>query len=346
MLHNTVFHGKSLYEPLQVEARFSTILPDRLAPVISIDLPRYFGESKEHSVPVTITEENFGTSKYMIDGESFTPKIDNGSFKVLINAGVLAEGIHTLRIDTSDLVGHAASFESRFEVDNTPPSIDAFVNDSSGNLKKVTGSRVGISRESTLIWNMTDKNGIVTGTNFQFMGNHVRTAPNLISSVLINPAVQLEGAKQYSFKGEDASGNSASREIEVIVDTLKPTPSLSIANTNPQDLRGAATMVLSGGDSNIESMFLQVGTRKGMNVTGMSEYNLDTTEFPDGEYDLKLVAKDIAGNEGTIVLPVVVANYAPSITLAIIAGVVAGGGIASITWLIFGRQGRRAVNKS
>jgi hypothetical protein len=85
-------------------------------------------------------------------------------------------------------------------------------------------------------------------------------------------------------------------------------------------------------------MFLQVGDRKSMNVTGLSEYGLNTTEIPDGNYDLKPVATDIAGNEATVVMPIVVANGASQIMLGILAGLAAGGGVASVAWLVFARR--------
>jgi hypothetical protein len=155
----------------------------------------------------------------------------------------------------------------------------------------------------------------------------------------IDPAAQLEEeSQQWSIEGRDAAGNYATREIEIIVDTTKPTPSVSFSNTNPQDLRGLATVVLEAGDPNIHSMFLQVGDREAMNVTGMSEYKLDTTEIPDGNYDLKLLATDIAGNEATVVMPIVVANNAFQIIAAIIAGLAVGGGIASVAWYVFARR--------
>jgi hypothetical protein len=342
LLHNTVFHGNSLYEPVQVEAKFSTLLPDGAPPAIGINLPKYVGESREHSISVAITEENLAGYRYTIDGgEPVSPYLVNGTFDITIDARALAEGAHTLNIDVSDLVGHTTSFQSAFEVDNTPPSIEIFVQDSTGNLQKVKGSKVGISEPSDVLWNITDKNGVIEadGMRFPFFGNGTaRIVPSLSSSMTINPAVQLEGTQQYSIEGKDASGNHATRDIEVIVDTTKPTPSVSFSNANPQDLRGAATVVLGAGDSNIQNMMLQVGDRKSMNVTGMSEYKLDTTEIPDGNYDLRLVATDIAGNEAAIVMPIVVANNAPQIMFAIIAGLAAGGGIASVAWFVFARR--------
>ena len=338
LLHNTVFHGNSLYEPLQVEAKFSTILPDSTAPAIGIDLPKFVGGSKEHRIAVTITEENLAGYKYVIDGNKpVSPELINGTFDVMIDASALAEGTHTLRIDTSDLVGHVSSFASKFEVDNTPPSIDVFVKDSSGNLQKVAGGRVGISKESILLWNITDKNGVIAPDGIVLTPDDpTRIVPSLSSSITINTT--SERVYPYSFEGEDASGNSVTRDIEVIVDTMPPVPSLSIANANPQDLRGMAAIVLAAEDPNLYNMKLQVGDRKNLNVTGMREYVLDTTELPDGEYMLQLVATDIAGNEGTISMPIIVANAAPQIMSAILIGLAAGGGIASVAWFVFTRH--------
>jgi hypothetical protein len=339
LLHNTVFHGNNLYEPLQVEAKFSTILPDSAAPAIMINLPKYVGESKEHNIPVAITEENLAGYNYAIDGgKPIGPDLVNGTFDITIDTGALAEGTHTLRIDTSDLVGHVSSFESQFEVDNTPPSIDVFVQALSGNQQKVTGSKVGISQESTLLWNITDKNGVVERRSITFTNDSAKTVSYLSYSEMIDPASKPEDVYPYSFEGEDVSGNHVTRNIEVIIDKTPPTTSLSFANANPQDLRDMATIVLGADDPNIHSMTLQVGDRKSLNVTGMSEYELDTTELPDGEYELKLVATDIAGNEGTISMPIMVANAAPHIMLAILAGLAAGGGIASVAWLVFARR--------
>jgi hypothetical protein len=106
-------------------------------------------------------------------------------------------------------------------------------------LKQVTGSKIGISQESTLICNATDKNGIIAPAGVAFTSNDTpRIEPYLSSSMTIGPGLAVEGAYQYSFEGKDASGNYATRDIEVIIDTTKPTPSLSFSKANPQDLRG------------------------------------------------------------------------------------------------------------
>jgi hypothetical protein len=337
LLHNTVFHGNSLYEPVQIEAKFSTILPDSVAPVITIDLPKYVGESKEHSIPVAITEENPGGLKYFIDAESFIPKLARGGFDVLIDSSALAEGTHLLRIDTSDLVGHVTSFASEFEVDNTPPSVDIFVKDAAGNLQKIAGSRIGVSQAADISWSVVDKNSIVEPVKV-VLPDGAEIESKAFSNARVGAEQFQDGSYPFSITAYDVSGNQVTRDVQVVVDRTPPATSLSLDGVNPQDMRGLATIVLGADDPNINSMLLQVGDRKSMNVTGMSEYLLDTTELPDGEYELRLVVTDIAGNEAVATTPIVVANSAPRMMLGILAGLAAGGGIASVAWLVFARR--------
>lgn len=336
LIHNTVFHGNNLYEPVQVEAKFSTILPDSAAPVITIDLPKIIGGSKAHSIPVAIVEENLAGFTYAIDGgESI--RLDNGTFNVMIDTSALAEGTHTLRIDTSDLVGHVTSFVSQFEVDNTPPAVDVFVKDSAGSLHKVSGNRIGISKVADISWNVVDKNDITMPVQV-ILPDGSKMESKAFSNVTIGADSFQDGSYPFSITAYDVSGNIVTRSMEVIVDRAPPAASLSFDGVNPQDMRGLATIVLGVDDPNIYSMTLQIDDRKSMNVTGMSKYELDTTELPDGQYELKLVAMDIAGNEATVSRPIVVANNAPQIMGAILLGVAAGAGIASVAWFVFGKR--------
>jgi subtilisin family serine protease len=340
LLHNTVFHGNSLYEPVQVEAKFSTLLPDGAPPAIRIDLPKYVGESKEHHIPVIITEENLASFKYAIDGgEPVSPALVNGTYDITFHSA-LAEGTHTLRIDTSDLVGHVTSFASEFEVDNTSPTVDVFVKGSSGNLQKVVGSKIGLSRDTDISWSVVDKNQIAMPVHVVLPGAEIESKAFSDARVGVEPFA--EGSYPLSITAQDVSGNRVTRGLELIVDRTPPDASLSFTDAKPQDLRGSVTIVLSVDDTNLHSLALQVGDRKNTNVTGMPEYKLDTTELPDGKYELKLVATDIAGNEATVVTPIIVANNAPSITIAIIAGFAVGGMIASVAWFVFARRGQRA----
>jgi len=336
LLHNTVFHGNSLYEPLQIEAKFTTLLPDNSAPVILVDLPRYI-DSREHKIPVTITDDNLANLQYMIDvDEPVDPEIKGNEFDLVIDGNKLTEGIHMLRVDSTDSVGHSTSFVSEFEVDKTPPSVDVLVQDWRGVQRPA--DRIWFSSDLVLSWNVTDRNGVARPMNVT-MPNGTTSSLEASASAAINSTALQEGSYEFLITAQDIPGNSVTRNIWLEVDRTPPALSLSLAeDVNTQDLRGLAKLMLGAKDPNIQSMTLQVGDRKSLNVTGMHEYELDTTELPDGKYELKLVVIDKAGNEGAISTPITVANNAPQIMLTIIICLAAGGGIASVAWFVFARR--------
>lgn len=61
----------------------------------------------------------------------------------------------------------------------------------------------------------------------------------------------------------------------------------------------------------------------------MTEYELDTAQLPDGPYELRLIAHDVAGNESAISTIMVVSNTAPQMMSASLLGLVAGAVITS-----------------
>jgi hypothetical protein len=216
------------------------------------------------------------------------------------------------------------------------------VKDPAGNLQKVAGNRIGISQAADISWNIVDRNGITAPVQVT-LPDGAGIESGAFSNATIGAEPFQEGSYPFSITAYDVSGNGVTRSMEVVIDRTPPATSLSFDGVNPQDMRGVATIVLGADDPNIQSMTLQVGDRKTLNVTGMSEYKLDTTELPDGQYELRLVATDIAGNEAATSTPITVANNAPLIMSAILAGVAAGGGIASVAWYVFAR--RRAANQ-
>ena len=61
----------------------------------------------------------------------------------------------------------------------------------------------------------------------------------------------------------------------------------------------------------------------------MTEYELDTAQLPDSPYELRLIAHDVAGNEGAISTIMVVSNTAPQMMSANLLGLAAGAVITS-----------------
>jgi hypothetical protein len=73
-----------------------------------------------------------------------------------------------------------------------------------------------------------------------------------------------DGSYPFSIATYDVSGNSVTRNMQVIVDRTPPATSLSFDGVNPKDLRGVTKIALGAEDPNIHSMTLQVGDRKTM----------------------------------------------------------------------------------
>jgi hypothetical protein len=346
LLHNTLFHGNSLYEPVEVEAKFSTILPDSAAPVIIVDLPKYVGGGIQHSIPVTIKEEHLAGYSYTIDsGDPVSPltlptTLNVNSTGVAFDIPLdnkLADGIHRLRVDSSDSVGHVSSFISSFDVDNTPPSADIFMLGQNGTRQQVA-DRVVIAKDVVLSWNVTDKNGVVAPLEVIIPNATKVQMGALSSSAAINSTSLPEGSYLFSITAKDIPGNNVTRNVELVVDKSPPTTSLSLAGSS--DGRGITKVMFEAQDPDLSYVTLKVGDTKSVNVTGMSEYDLDTTELPDGKYDLKLVATDAAGNEGTTITPIVVSNTVPATMSAAVIGLGGGAGIASVFWFIIVRRRR------
>jgi subtilisin family serine protease len=349
LLHNTLFHGNSLYEPVQLEAKFSTILPDIAAPVISINLPKVVG-GLPNKIPVTLVEENPAGWSYTVDaGDPITPEIAyNGTanartFDILLDGTALVEGPHRLRIDSHDSVGHTASFISPFEVDSTPPSVGVFTQTANDTALQVL-DRIVTSRDIVLSWNITDTNGVLTPVAVAMPNSTSTESQSLSSSAPINATSMQEGEYEFSVVAQDLPGNRAERIVQFVVDRTVPTVSLSLPSGT--DAKGRAVVALGADDHNLQSLTLLVGDRKSVNVTGMKEYVLDTTELPDGQYTLKLVAADAAGNENEAATTLSVLNMMPLLLSMTLIGLAAGGGIASAIWLAVMRRRRAAADES
>ncbi|HLG37547.1 MAG TPA: Ig-like domain-containing protein, partial [Nitrososphaera sp.] len=349
LLHNTLFHGESLYEPVQIEAKFSTILPDTISPLIKFSVPKFIGPGPI-KIPVEIEEKNPAGWTYTIDsGEPArigAAAVDfsssNTVFEIDLDAANLSEGTHSLRIDSSDAVGHSSSAVSSFEVDRSPPSIELFVQGQ--DLIKVPATdAIFLAKDATLGWNINDRNEVTSPVTVSIPGA-AQFESGMSSSAPLNVTGLADGSYEFSVAAEDAAGNRANKTLQVLVD--KTTPAVVLSAPSGFEQRGPVKLTLEASDTNLKDAMLKIGDRRTVNVTGMSEYTLDTSELPDGTHTLTLVATDIAGNEGTASANINVSNIAPQLMSSALLGLIAGGAIASGAWLLILRgKRRRPVNQ-
>ena len=344
LLHNTLFHGESLYEPVQVEAKFSTILPDTVSPLIKFSVPKFIG-SAPLKIPVEIEEENPAGWTYTLDsgeperigGASMDFSSSSAVFEIDLDTANLSEGPHSLRIDSSDAVGHTSSAVSTFEVDRSPPLIELFV-ESPESPRQPATDRISLSKDAMLVWNINDRNGVASPVAVTIPGDD-QTESGQSSSAPLNVTGLADGTYEFFIAAQDDAGNSANKTLQILVDKTHPVVTLSTPSAF--ELRGPAKLTLNSSDSNLKYAMLKIGEIRTVNVTGMSEYTLDTSELPDGQHTITLLATDMAGNEGSTTANINVSNFAPQLMSSALLGLLAGGAIASGAWLVILRSKRR-----
>lgn len=324
LLHNTLFHGNSMYEPVQLEAKFSTLLADTTPPKITAKMPEYV--SGRTKIPVQIQDENVAGLSYSIDGQ-VQPSTQRNA--VVVDAKNLSEGEHSLSVEATDTVGHSSSVSSRFVVDRTPPAVLVKVsrdNDTS----LVSGDDIYLAKGSTLSWNITDASGIARA-QVSLPGGKVDESQ---SSSVINVT---DGSYKFAILSMDSAGNKLSKSWSLTVDSVAPAAALAFSSS---DISGVSTVGIVASDANLKSAVLSIG-HKSVDVTSVKQYKLDTADLSDGKYKATLTVLDKAGNVGMATADVVVANVTPMIGFAAMAGI-AGGVVAGATvaWFVASRHHR------
>lgn len=332
LIHNTLFHGESLYEPLSVDAKFSTLLPDTTPPKLAAKVPE-FVTGGTVTVPITIDDSNPGEGllSYSVDGKLLPPL----GKQVKIEGGTLADGPHLLTVESKDAVGNSATSSWQFTVDRTPPSAELFVRNGSSNATEAAaGKLVVVSKQATLAWNVTDANGVDKVTVRLPGAKPASYAPD--SSAVFNSTALADGRYNFTISSRDVPGNSETKAWSLVVDNTAPKASLGVSGG---DVAGVTKVMLGVQDENPKSAVLTVGDRMQVNVTGLGEYDLDTTCLPDGKYEVKLAALDMAGNEGTTSATLTIANVKPVIETVAILGVAGGlAGGAAVAWVVARRK--------
>lgn len=335
LLHNTLFHGEGLYEPLTVEAKFSTIIPDDRPPAITANTPNF--STGRLKVPVQIDDQNPAGLSYSIDGSApvtvGTQSATRKNFVINANTSSLAEGVHVITIESADTVGHSSAVSHQFILDMTPPASEIVVRLANG-AENAASDTLMVSGNATLLWNVTDINGVKEPITLTLPGSKTSRHPASSSTVLDVSGLE-DGQYDLVLKSTDIPGNRFDRMVKLVVDNTPPEARVLVSGG---DQRGKVPVALAVLDSHPMSATLEVGNMV-VDVTGLDEYVLDTTFLPDGKHEVKLTAVDAAGNTSVASAMISVANVVPVIQATAALGVAGGvaAGIA-VAWLVFKRR--------
>jgi hypothetical protein len=342
LLHNTLFDGSSLYEPVTLEAKFSTILPDTSAPIITAAIPKLIRGGVVSSVPVSIIEDDPAGFQYSIDGGAPTRE-QATSANISLDGSILSEGRHQIMIESTDTVGHSSSLSGSFIVDRTPPSISFYVKyPNMPNRVPVTG-KVYVPKGTTLFWNVTDLNGVALPLEMSLPDMTHVSQNETASSISITQQQQQHVSSSnsgtgYVINATDLAGNRATGMADVILDDAVPKVSLTAPSG---DVSGTIRLALNASDDDLQSVSLDLGGIRSINVTGMHEYSLNTADLPDGKYKVTLTALDSAGNNATATTSLSVVNFGPQLQQSGLLGLLIGAAVASGAWLALWRVRRQ-----
>ncbi|MFY3740177.1 MAG: hypothetical protein HMLIMOIP_000606 [Candidatus Nitrosomirales archaeon] len=323
MLHTTLFHGKSLSEPIVIEAKPTTMKPDTAPPVISVEFPEY--ASGVVAIPVNLEEENVEDVLYSVDGSAPVSLRDNST--MVIDTTALREGIHVLSIAASDTVGHRVSRNIMFVADNTGPQLNVRSPEDQSVVKDELKFEIEASDSSLKTISVTLPNGTSVENNNAFS---------------MDTSSLPEGEHKIVIRAEDSAGNIVEDERTISVD--RTAPSVEIAS--PEDgatLSGRVNVKYQVSDDNLESVVLNVG-QKSVEITNTGSYTLDTATLFDDKYTLELVAEDKAGNVNEKAVTINTSNFGPSLMnvwiFGILIGAAIGAGIAAAVLLTKYRRKR------
>jgi hypothetical protein len=325
MLHTTLFHGKELTEPIMIETKFTTLLPDTEPPIINIEFPEYVRGMVD--IPVNTVDENLEYVTYSIDGSEPVNVGNNGT--ITLDTKTMVEGFHRLDIVALDTVGHRVQKDLFFAVDNTNPEITVRTPETGA----VVPGKFDVNME---VFDTTLKSFSVTLPNGTMIENN--------KSFIVDASDLADGDYQLSVRAEDSAGNSVEKTIALKVDKTVPEVSIS-SPTEGVTLGGTAFVKYDVKEDNLKSIKISMGG-KTVETTDPHQYSLDTSTLFDGEYVLQVIAEDKAGNIGTASVNVATANFGPSLMnaqlLGLIIGLAIGAGVAAA--VLIAKYRRRSSN--
>lgn len=231
-----------------------------------------------------------------------------------------ADGLHDFRVIAVDGAGNqtTSAVQSSKRIDNTAPTVTlGAVAQYVRTTITVSGSAVDPAPASGLSQLKLEirQVGAPTWTT-------LCTSATTPISCSMNPAARADGNWEIQLTATDAAGNVSAPpdDTQFVIDKTAPT----VTMTNPgSPVSGVILLESTSADatSGVASVLYQykpsASTTWADVCTGMSTpfaCSADTTGVPDGNYDLRAIATDNAGNQTTsaVVTPIYVDNSAPS----------------------------------
>ncbi len=286
------------------EMKSITVIYENVDPTVSIVSPQTGSYNNTGIVTVQ------WTAAYDLSGIAYFEFIlDSGTILTLpadvmsLQRSELADGSHTVKVVAYDNSGNHHEASVTFVVDTVDPtvSIDSPLPDSYNN-----GSM-------TLQWTSNDELSGIAYHEVSLDSGHILTLPSDVQSLVMNQ--MANGSHTVSVVAYDAAGNHKEASVTFIVDTVKPTLSISWPvgsyNNTGSILVGLSAFDLSG------IAGFKVSIDDGVESTvGSGTPSYTFTDLADGPHTINIKAIDLAGNINETSESFIVDTVAPVITCA------------------------------
>src|SRR3990172_5155214 len=216
LVHSTLFGGESTTEPIAIAAKFTTILHDDKAPIISLTLPEVV--NSHIAIMPQIIDDNLDQVKYFLNNTEFNFTSN------FIESQSIKDGSYELKISATDIVGFNVTKSFTLNIDNTNPTlvIDSPLDDM-------------IVSETLLIdFEVIDDNLLDSGGIKIILPNgELRDQTQL----KFDTSQFEEGNYKIQIFAEDKAGNIANKKISFNVDhsITSPTPILEDKQESDQN---------------------------------------------------------------------------------------------------------------
>jgi hypothetical protein len=216
LVHSTLFGGDSPTEPIAIAAKFTTILHDDKAPIISLTLPEVV--NSHIAIMPQIIDDNLDQVKYFLNDKEFNFTSN------FIESQSIKDGSYELKISATDIVGFNVTKSFTLNIDNTNPTL---VIDSP--LDDMTVSETLLIDFEVIDDNLLDSGGI----KIILPNGELRDQTQL----KFDTSQFEEGNYKIQIFAEDKAGNIANKKISFNVDhsITSPTPILKDKQESDQN---------------------------------------------------------------------------------------------------------------
>lgn len=291
------------------EEAIASIAVDRVAPSLHIAAPgagACLGNSMDVAGAVSdLHQARWSLSLRTIGKEEITlaggiAPVDG----VLVTTQIIADGSYSLVLRGEDVAGNSDLIEVPFKWDSTPPRLalvtpmdGAFVSGRNGALEVLAE----IVEENLVSWNIAIDDGASTTRVLGAGSGAVRAAASW------EVGVEPDGPVSLRAVAADCVGRQVASLARVVIDNTLPVA--VIASPNGTFVRAPLQILGTASDANLESWRLEIasgapGVAFGFvdlasGISGVNDSILAELISlpPDGQYTLRLVVRDRAGNE-------------------------------------------------